>query len=66
METTKLGSASKRITMLLARNLVVWIYFITVPIGRDPLTGAQIYSEYFSFIKLFGFIFVAYGILIFN
>jgi hypothetical protein len=33
--TTKRGSASQRITIILARNAVVWIFFSNVPISFD-------------------------------
>ena len=66
MATTKYGSASQRITILLARNLVVWIFFMTIPIAFDSKTDQHIYSETFSIIKLSGFLILAYGILVFN
>ena len=64
VSTTKHGSASSRITILLARNLVVWIFFISVPI--DTYDGIPVYSEYFTWLQLIGFIILAFGVLIYN
>jgi len=63
--TTKRGSASQRITVLLARNLVVWVFFIFVPVGTGA-DGNPLYSEYFSFLQLGGFLIMSLGILLFN
>jgi hypothetical protein len=63
--TTKRGSASQRITIILARNAVVWIFFSTVPMHRDA-NGKPLYDEEFTFMQLSGFILLALGILIFN
>ncbi len=63
--TTKKGSSSQRITVLLARNLVVWVFFIFVPINHDE-KGEAIYSEYFSWLQLSGFVILALGIFIMN
>lgn len=48
VSTTKNGSSSARITILLARNLVVWIFFMTVPI--DKVNGVFVYSERFTWL----------------
>ena len=47
--TTKRGSASKRITILLARNFVVWVFFMTVPMSYSP-QGTPVYSETFTWL----------------
>ncbi|TNV80943.1 hypothetical protein FGO68_gene14050 [Halteria grandinella] len=52
VSTTKHGSTSQRITILLARNLVVWIFFTNVP--------------YDTWLQLSGFIILTFGILLFN
>jgi hypothetical protein len=43
VSTTKHGSTSQRITILLARNLVVWIFFTNVP--YDTYNGKPVYAE---------------------
>ena len=64
--TTKRGSASQRITIILARNLVVWIFFTSVPLRHDSVSGKPLYDESFTLLQLFGFILLALGILLFN
>ncbi len=65
VSTTKRGSATQRITIILARNAVVWIFFSSVPMHYDA-KGRPLYDEEFTFMQLSGFFLLALGILIFN
>lgn len=56
---TAYGSAAARCTLEQVRNLLVWIYFMIVPVGGIIL-------EFFNFLQLLGFIILITGILIFN
>ena len=49
----------------MARNLFVWIAFMNIPIGTDD-KGEPRYLEQFTFLQLFGFMVIVFGVLVYN
>ena len=59
LSITKYGSASSRTTIESARNVIIWIYFMSVPVN-----GKRI--EEFSAYQLCGFIILLFGVFLYN
>lgn len=56
---TKNASAAQRSTIDTSRTVLIWIFFMAVPIYSKRL-------EHFKVLQLFGFIFLVFGTLIYN
>ena len=56
---TKNASAAQRSTIDTSRTVLIWIFFMVVPIYGD-------YFESFKVLQLFGFLFLVFGTLVFN
>jgi hypothetical protein len=56
---TKHASAAQRSTIDTSRTVLIWIFFLAVPIY-----GAHL--EHFKLLQLFGFIFLVFGTLVYN
>lgn len=56
--TTKYASAPQRSTVDTSRTVLIWVFFLTVPIK-----GAE---ETFKWLQLIGFIFLVIGTLVYN
>jgi hypothetical protein len=65
LSVTKYGSAAQRSTIECARIPIVWLYFITVPMGTKP-DGSYDYDETFTPLQLIGFLILFVGVLIYN
>lgn len=59
VSVTKNASAAQRSTIDTSRTVLIWIFFMTVPIYGE-------YLEHFLTLQLFGFIFLVIGTLVFN
>ena len=59
LSITKLGSAAQRTTIDCARNITVWIFFMTVPVFGKIM-------EYFMWLQLLGFVILLLGVLVYN
>ena len=59
LSITKLGSAAQRTTIECARNITVWIFFLTVPVYGKI-------TERFMWLQLAGFIILFFGVLVYN
>jgi hypothetical protein len=56
---TKHASAAQRSTIDTSRTVLIWIFFLAVPVyGRK--------TEHFKVLQLFGFIFLVFGTLVYN
>jgi hypothetical protein len=56
-------------TVGLAKNLLVWIVFLTIPIAyydKDKQEWGYKRYETFSWLQLAGFILLVFGVLVFN
>ena len=56
---TAYGSAAARCTIEQLRNLLVWVYFMVIRVNGKCL-------ESFTWLQLFGFVILLFGILVFN
>jgi hypothetical protein len=56
---TKHASAAQRSTIDTSRTVLIWIFFMAIPIY-------SIYLEHFKILQLFGFIFLVIGTLVYN
>ena len=56
---TKNASAAQRSTIDTSRTVLIWIFFLAVPIYSKHL-------EHFKVLQLFGFIFLVFGTLVYN
>ena len=68
---TKYGSAAQRTTVGLAKNMLVWIVFLILPIAyldksTEPATWKYRVLESFSILQLCGFSILVLGVLVFN
>lgn len=68
---TKYGSAAQRQTVGLAKNMLVWIVFLWIPIAYfdkkvEPPVWRYKELEKFSILQLIGFLILVVGVLIFN
>jgi hypothetical protein len=68
---TKYGSATQRTTIGLAKNMLVWIVFMTVPIRYldkkvDPPEWKYKVLETFNLLQLFGFLILVVGTILYN
>ena len=59
LSITKLGSAAQRTTIECARNITVWIFFLTVPVFGKI-------TERFMWLQLAGFVILLLGVLVYN
>jgi len=59
LSITKYGSASSRTTLVSALNVIIWIYFMSVPVNGKHL-------ESFSPYQLCGFIILLFGVFLYN
>eukprot|EP00347_Sterkiella_histriomuscorum_P013774 403363419 len=56
---TKHASAAQRSTIDTSRTVLIWIFFLAVPIYHKRL-------EHFKVLQLFGFVFLVFGTLVYN
>lgn len=56
---TKNASAAQRSTIDTSRTVLIWIFFLVVPIYST-------YLEKFKVLQLFGFVFLVFGTLVYN
>jgi hypothetical protein len=66
---TKLGSSAQRTTVGLAKNAMVWIVFLVIPISyydKERQVWDSHRIEKFSWPQLIGFIVLMIGVLMFN
>ena len=59
LSITKLASAASRTTVESLRSVVLWIFFMSVPINGQRL-------ESFTWMQLIGFLILVIGVLIYN
>ena len=59
LSITKLGSAAQRTTIECARNIIVWVFFMTVPVFGKII-------EHFMWLQLLGFVILLLGVLVYN
>jgi hypothetical protein len=59
LSITKYGSAAARTTIESARNVIIWVFFLFVPVYGKLV-------ETFSFLQLSGFLILLGGVLVFN
>lgn len=61
---TKYGSAAQRLTCDLLRNVIVWVFFLVVPVSKAD--GSIGWLEVFQWLQLLGFAILVTGIVVYN